>query len=260
MLKQFAVNPQLWKQAFQRSTTRSMSRGSLIDCLLLTPSLFDSMFVLRPTEFDSFRSKDARVWRDHIEAQGLTSITYDELLDAQNCVNVIRTNADARPFIGVAGDPQTALRNDDGDTAVKALLDFLPQEGPNIDAIVDLKTIDCSPDQFTMHKILSQISEFDYHISGAWYLQLFNSLADVERRRFVMVFACQQPPFPVAVVELAKPDIESGAAICRFALERFVTCCETDAWPSPFAGRVSVVSRRLWAFEHDQELINELIA
>lgn len=258
MLKDFAPNPALWRNGWTKKSTKAMRTGSLVDTLLLTPNDFTTHLAVRPAEFSSYRTKEAQDWLADVTSAGKLPITRQELSLAQLCVQSIVSNEDAQPFLRCQGWAQVALRNDFGETAVKGLLDWVPTDGPHTDCIVDLKTVDCEPDQFSLATILHSIDKFAYHISGGWYLQLWNSLSDQKRSRFVCVFVCQKPPFPLAVVELARGDLESGMEICLAALTRFVECCKTDTWLAPFAGKINLVERPVYALERDFELIEGL--
>lgn len=52
-LMEIAYSPKGWKEGSGKVVTRGMARGSLLDCLLLTPELFEKQYVVAPEEYQT---------------------------------------------------------------------------------------------------------------------------------------------------------------------------------------------------------------
>lgn len=243
-----------------------MRWGSLIDCLALTPDLFDQQYDIAPPIYHAPESakKDApmiekpwnwnasycKEWRD--ERKGMEILTADESGDAYAAINtlferpeVASMMANAKTQVALRFDLPESLTGVEGLTLpCKALLDIVPdRQGEWGDSLADLKTTGKLDD---MRQLEKTIYERGYHVQAALYLDLYNALTGEGRTEWLLVFQLASAPFEVAVVRLSTEAIAKGRDWYLTAIRKWAQCLTMDVWPSPFDGVIEA-SLPAWA-------------
>jgi exodeoxyribonuclease VIII len=223
-----------WKNSPRKEQTKAMRGGSVLDCLLTEPHQFDARYVM--SAYDEFRTKEAKSWRDEMEAEGLQVLKASELDAAKAQLDAIKSKPEAAVLINGA-QFQVAFRHATAfPFASKGLIDILPDDG---ETIVDLKT--CEPSALESKRSLARhIFDWGYHIQAGAYCEGMAIASGIERTQFKFIFVTSKPPFRVAVVSLPFPAISYGADLYRNGAKRFAECLETNKWPSIWDGEVEI--------------------
>ena len=223
-----------WKSSPRKEQTKAMRGGSVLDCLLTEPQQFDARYAM--SIYDEFRTKEAKSWRDEMEAEGRQVLKEAEFDAAQAQLRAIKSKPEAASLINGA-QFQIAFRHETAyPFASKGLIDILPNDG---ETIVDLKT--CEPSALESKRSLARhIFDWGYYIQAGAYCEGMAIASGIERTQFKFIFVTSKPPFRVAVVSLPFPAISYGADLYRAGAKRFAECLETNKWPSIWDGEVEI--------------------
>jgi len=234
LICKFMADPWAWKNTPKQESTAAMKGGSLLDCLLTTPHEFDDRYVM--SEFNEFRTKEAKAWREEAEASGKIVLKLDQFDTAQSQLCAIINKPEALALI-TGAQFQVAFRHKTAHGfASKGLIDILPDDG---ETIVDLKT--CEPSALESKLNLRRhIYDWLYHIQAGAYCEGYSIASGEERTRFVFIFVSSKAPFRVAVVELPFCAISFGSDIYRAQAKRFAECLERNHFPSIWEGAIEI--------------------
>jgi len=223
-----------WKSSPRKEQTKAMRGGSVLDCLLTEPHQFNARYAM--SIYDEFRTKEAKSWRDEMEAEGRQVLKQSEFDSAKAQLDAIKSKPEAAALINGA-QFQVAFRHATAHPfASKGLIDILPDDG---ETIVDLKT--CEPSALESKRSLARhIFDWGYHIQAGAYCDGMAIASGIERTQFKFIFVTSKPPFRVAVVSLPFPAISYGADLYRAGAKRFAECLETNKWPSIWDGEVEI--------------------
>jgi len=234
MITSFIKDPWAWRNAPSREKTAAMTAGSLLDCLLTEPHLFDTRYAL--SEYAEFRTKESKEWRSAMEESGVCIIKQDQLDTAQAQLDAIKAKPEAAALLDGARF-QVAFRHKTAyPFASKGLIDILPNDG---ETIVDLKT--CAASALESKRSLRRyILDWMYHVQAGAYCEGYSIASGEERSRFKFIFVSATPPHRVAVVELPFAAISFGADIYRNGAKRFNDCLEQNYFPSIWDGETEL--------------------
>lgn len=213
LLWKFGQSPYLWKHGPPFRKTDAMCWGSLVDCLVTTPELYDEEFIVSP--FDDFRKTEAKEWLAVQKREVIKYAYYCEACKARDMMlfhlarhSVLHVEKQAHKF--------AVIEHDGARYNVKALADLLAP-----DAVHDIKTTGSLEERAIRKTIL----ERGYHVQGALYCDLF------ERERFVLHFQESSPPYRTRRVDLTVADLEEGRRWYMRAIALWHECVTTDTWP-----------------------------
>jgi hypothetical protein len=240
-----------WRNApEEKETTTSMTWGSLVDCMLLTPELTASSVIINP--FADFRSKAAQDLKKSATAKGQIVVSVEDMRLAETAVAAVLGHPVAGPVVRNA-KKQVVLLGKIKDVQCKALLDLVP-DGP---CLYDLKTTR----DLTPRGISKAIHSFAYHIQAAWYLRLWNlCFPDQPKDRWRFIWQSNTAPFEVAVTELPAHDIESGKEWAGYQLDRLIAATKANKWPGFGDDKVTMIGRPAYASIQDEEDLDGLVA
>jgi hypothetical protein len=211
--------------------TKSLSLGSLVDCLVLEPETFDSTYVMAPGTYINgkdaivkwdYRSTKCREWRDKQELSGKTVVTKDQIDEAKIVAG------------GITGDIAKALLS--GKTQVSALW-YDPLHGVPCKArydvlnetnITDLKT---SSSNATSNDFSREALKYKYHVQSAAYLESYEQIMGEPLNAFNFVVVETKAPFQVGCFALRPDSIMLGQMLWEKALGIYKECMKTGEWP-----------------------------
>jgi hypothetical protein len=182
------------------------------------------------TEWDDWRTKDARTERDAIRKSGALPLLLHEGEQVTAMADAIRKHPDAgqlfTPGSGIAErsiyytHPATGVR-------VRVRPDWLMIR-PDVTVIVDFKTVaDASPKACS-----KSIAAYAYHQQAALYVDGVEAAGLAPHDcRFVLAFQSKRAPYLVTVRELNPQDQEIGRARNEKALRIYADCTARDEWP-----------------------------
>jgi len=177
--------------------------------------------------FDSFRSKEAREWRDtHTD---YLKPSEEELMQDMYTAFML---SEAAPLIQ-GGSAQAPVLWTDEVTGVpcRALPDYLTSP-----VCYDLKTTnDASPEAFRYSCI-----KYGYDIQDAMYLDGLAAIGHTARD-FVFVVQEIEAPYTVAMYRLSEESREEARMKYRDALKLYAKCQERDEWPGYTDGIEEIV-------------------
>lgn len=230
LIADFMADPAAWKASPPKATTSAMAAGSLLDCLLTTPREFSERYTVSP--YDSFRTNEAKAWRDKMEANGVEVVTQDKIDHANAQVSAIMAHDAARKLLS-GSKRQVAFRHGTKyGFASKGLIDVVPTD---FETLVDIKTCQASALE-SRRGLQRHIFDWEYHIQAGAYCEGYSIASGSERTRFKFIFVTSTAPFRVAVIELPLAAIMFGADQYRAGMARFADCIERDRWPSIWDG------------------------
>jgi hypothetical protein len=232
----------LWKWRYhprKMEPTAAMQWGSLVDVLTTTPELLSESIAISP--YDSYRTKEAREWRDAQLAAKLILTTKEDVEFAKQAAKMLTETCKASADIFAKSKSQVIIAGRVLDVKCKGLVDLAP-EGE--DFLADLKTIN----DFSAEGFAKAVSNFGYHVQAGMYLNLWNAMfPNDQRTRFKFVWQESEAPFETCVTELSPPDIEAGWLYASTLIQRLIDATAADKWPMAFEGQKLVTTRPTWA-------------
>ncbi len=207
--------------------------GSLVDCLLLEPETFSSIYKVRPDTYENANGEE-KPWSGNANIckamlaefrdEGFDVISSKLKEEADGVVNAVKANRTATALLET-GKKQVSAFWLDPITGVycKCRYDNL-NEGSSID---DFKTTkDASKGSFRY-----DISQYGYDIQGAAYLDAYRIITGEDRMLFKLIVAEKTDPWGVANYCLREDSLEVGKHLWYAALEIYARCKDTDKWP-----------------------------
>ncbi len=228
------------------SPTPAMQWGSLVDCLTTTPELVEEEIRISP--FLSYRTKEAKEWRDEQLAVGKTIITqqqFDEGVKASEML--MQTNVQSAEIFDNSLK-QVIIGAKISGVQFKGLVDLAPV---GKDYLVDLKTTGMD---FTLEGFSKAFANFGYHVQAGLYLALWNSTHPEDtRQRFKIVWQSSQPPYEVCVTELHRDEIAAGLKTALRLLGKLKHAAQEDHWPMLAENETPILNRPVWAAMQDED-------
>jgi hypothetical protein len=218
--------------------------GSLVDCLVTTPDLLDSIALFHA--HSDFRKKPAQEERNEAREQGLIFAHVETLEKAKQAASNLLLHDVAAPIIK-RSKKQAILLGQSNGLKLKALLDFAPDDS---ECLYDLKTTG----QWSPRALSKTIDKFGYHVQAGIYLTLWNqNYPDNPKKRFRLIWQQQEFPYEVTVTELPSGDIEAGINWAAHQIERLAKAAKTNKWPGIFDNKTPVLGRPTYSVFADEE-------
>jgi hypothetical protein len=254
-LVEFAANPRKWRLGGQGdSPSKEKSWGSLVDCLALTPQLFDDRFAVCPTHYPvAATSKEpatekpwnrnanyCRSWEDEHQKLGKEVVKASDAALATEAVERLMKEPSIGEYIACSAK-QVHARADWQDkesgisVPVRVLLDLVSDERHEeySGTLADLKTTNDA----TMRAWQAHVYNFDLHTQAALYLDVFNAAYGGAKRDFYQGFyhIVQESewPFEPFLRLLSCEFMDLGRERYQSALRLYCQCVANDDWPSP---------------------------
>lgn len=215
-------------------STASMDLGRLIHCLVLTPDDLNTDFSVSP--FDSFRTNDARKWKEDAELAGKTVITIQTLEEATAASKAFLSTPEINHLNKY--ETEVAAFASIGATRVKGMIDIVPKTGTDLWDLKTTATIQSADE------LVRMIINRGYHWQAALYLDLWNAATSESRDGFVFAFMETAAPYETAFVRLSSELIDlgrSGTQCGRHqgymqAIFKWQECVSRNHWPKMVEG------------------------
>lgn len=225
--------------------TTAMQWGSLIDCLTTTPEDEDNQIAV--SEYDSYRSDEAREWRDAQLEAGKIIVTQSEMEEAQKAADMLLNKNAHSAEIFKKSKTQVILYGVLQGLNVKGLVDLAPA---GEDYLADLKTTN----DFSLGGFEKTISKFGYHVQAGLYLKLWNKMFPEDQRNgFRIIWQDSKAPYEVVVTELSAFDIDAGADYFDYLLSKLAKAANNNSWGMLHEGLVPMIARSQWDAEREEE-------
>lgn len=200
----------------------AMEFGIALHMALLEPERFAERYIFKP-EGMNFATKEGKAWQANAGDKEI--LTAAEAARIQGIVQACGRSQ--RWSDAVAGaELEIAAFHQDGPALRKAKADIFAPDG----IIYDLKSI--AGAELDSNRLGKEIADRDYHISAAWYLDVFGAALGVKLNRFVWVFASKAPPYAIRFVPITAEMLRIGRLECARAQALYVECMKTDTWPA----------------------------
>lgn len=220
--------------------SKAMAFGQALHDCILTPSLFETLYVVRPEGLDG-RSKAGKDWATVNEGKVLLS--HDE----GEAIAGIKKAIFAHPFASQFfkdGEPETAVYWVDALTGLlcKCKPDWLRKDN----LIVDLKTtVDASMDEFAR-----SIWSYGYHRQAAWYSDGVSEATGQKIQNFVNIACEKEPPYAIALYDIDDGSMDKGREEYRKLLDRLSECKSKNEWPA-YPVEVQPIAIPHWAWSKE---------
>lgn len=231
-LKRLLVSPAHFK--VQTESTRAMAFGTALHMAVLEPELFAATYVKGPENAPRNTKEGKAKWADFEAtlrpgAQVLTAKEWEDL------AGMVRSVGRSDVFRGLVRGSECELSayHICPDTGVlrKARGDIVADG-----MIADVKTCQSShPNDFAR-----TVHDFGFHISAAYYLDVFGAALGVKIDTFILIAVEKSPPFGVRFYAMPPRMLEIGRAEYRRALALYRECAQRDEWPA-YADEVEVI-------------------
>lgn len=188
---------------------------------------FDEEYVVRPDQWSDWRTKDAKMWREAMMAEGKTVITQNDL----DVVTGIARSLAAHPMVKAGildGDVERSLIYRCPETGVwlKSRPDVIPNHSGDL---ADLKT--CQ--SVATDALQKSMAGFGYQMQAALAGDALKATTGVEMTSFAFIWVEKAPPFCVRVTTMTPEDLLRGQMQNRAAARLFAECIRTGRWPGP---------------------------
>ncbi len=186
---------------------------------------FERAIAVRPTMWDSWRSKEAKAWRLDAMREGMTVMTPDEMERVHGVVrSLTRHPLYQQGLLGGAIETSIIARDSKTGIWIKARPDSVPIE----EAFTDLKVVsDAKPDVFER-----TIRDIGYDLQLALGGICYEKVTKRAIEQFWIVAVESSRPHPVHVASLSTDAVYWARIRLRTALDRMAKCLETGYWPA----------------------------
>jgi hypothetical protein len=264
-LKEFGRCPARWVAGYVSPESCALEWGSLLDCLVLTPELFESRYAVHPEQYvakvmecpscrgqaqsrrctackvDRVGIEVAREWDGkaaHCKAWKLANvdkiqIAEAKLLEAEAAKAALMSDGIIASFIE-ASDKQRKVTAEWHDEAtglvvpVRCLIDLLPRSDTEFAKCAgDLKT------SFTaaVQPFNRNVHKFAYHVQAALDLDLLVAATGEDRNTWCLVVQESYAPWQTGKRMLSQDYIELGRVAYQKLLRLYCQCLKSGFWP-----------------------------
>lgn len=251
ILGEILRNAQRWVKGYESPESKSKKFGSVLDCLLLTPTQWPKRYAVVPadapkkptkTQINAKKPSPETVaaiewWDDFIALNPGEIISQEINGSVHSAINRLREDKLIADLIDCSNHSVMVTADwQDSETGltvpVKALLDILPPSDHPVfgGSLWDLKTTtNASP-----HSFSRDAQKYNYALQGAFYADLWNAATGEQRHDFGHVvienfhpFEFRSPP-PL----LSQRFLNHGKLLYQRALSIYCKALDSGEWPS----------------------------
>lgn len=212
----------------QPEQKRHFNVGKAVHDLILLGDLFPKNYFILPDGYDERLKqwREVKQARKHAEKKGIPVIYHREGEMVEAIAEAVSKDDLARLLL-TSGTPEMTVAAKDPKTGVwmRCRPDLLPD---TTEIIPDIKTtINAHPSAFE-----DQATNLGYFQSAAFYLDVIEEAlgAAASKRKFLLIAAEKEPPYPVQLYQLDDEAIQNGRMVNRRALNIFAECLRTGNW------------------------------
>jgi hypothetical protein len=235
----------------EQKETDSLTLGRAAHHLLLGEDDFNTLYIVRPDKWDSWRTDAAKQWKMAQEESGRTVLLTGQL----DVIRGMARSLAAHPLIDAGilnGQIEQTIVWKCKDTGVwlKARPDAIPNDAGDF---ADLKTTT----SVQTADLARTIADYSYHQQAALIAAGWHALHGKDIESFSFVFVESKPPHCTRVVTLRDDDLARGERQNFVAIKTFAKCIETGEWPGPGGADAEYLALPAWAqtrIDHQLEL------
>jgi hypothetical protein len=267
-LVRFAKCPRKWLLGgFDKESTGAMNHGSLVDCLLLTPDLYELSYEVTPETYqisvlkcsscgsitDSKMCRKCKAeresvtiekpwilaadyckeWEARVAALGKTPIQSVQLNSANAAIRRLREDSSITQLLSQS-DFQVFVPvewHDDSTgivVPVKCLIDIAPKIGTEFGScLADLKTTKDA----TLRDWTRDVFYNGYHVQSSLYIDAYNAHTSEGRNQFRFIVSENVTPFECCKRWLSEEFLDIGRQTYRFLLAAYCQCLANNHFP-----------------------------
>lgn len=204
-----------------RPDSAALAFGSAAHALILGDEAFELRHVISP--FDSFRTKEARDWRDEQKAEGKVVITADDYRHIEGMAEALIRHPIAQDGVFEGEVEQSVFWKDPRGFWLKSRMDARPIG----DTLVDLKTTtDASP-----FACQNAVRSYGYDMQFALGAEGLWKAAKQKIAAHLIVFIEKTPPYAVTPCPISDQAIWRAAQRNERAKAWIADCLQRDEWP-----------------------------
>jgi hypothetical protein len=231
--------------------TDALTFGRAAHHLLLGEDDFNTLYVVRPDKWDSWRTDAAKAWKRDQEAEGRTVLLSTQL----DVIRGIARSLSVHPLIdaGILNgliEHTIVWRCKDTGVWLKVRPDAIPNDAGDF---ADLKTTT----SVQSADLARAIAEHGYHMQAALIAAGWHALTGEDIASFSFVFVEKSPPYCTRIVTLKDDDLARGERQNVVAIKTFAKCMETGEWPGPGGADAEYLALPAWAqtrIDHQLEI------
>lgn len=220
------LNSYLNPQREEQEDGEAFTLGRAAHHLLLGEEAFSTLFIMRPEQFDSWRTKESKAWKAEQEAAGRTVLLPSQIEQIRGMAHALAEHPLIQAGI-LNGEIEQSLVWRDKETGIwlKARPDAIPNFSGDY---ADLKTtvnygFDLDRD----------VSNHRYDMQAALTGMASREVLKRQMESFSLVFVGKKPPHCVEILTLDKDDIARAEDDIRVALRTFKWCIDNNRWFGP---------------------------
>lgn len=225
-LKLMADSPLMyqWRQKHPRPDTKALSLGRKAHMAVLEPERYEQDCVRRPDEWDSWRTKASKEWRDEQLAAGREVMTDEEADKIELIRNAVYGHEDA-------------MRRLDGTRREESIVWTV--DGVRCKGRVDAIAPDRLPDLKTTRNLGTFVSRdaaaLLYHGQLAWYLDgAIKAGACSPDAQAYAIAVETEPPYDCASFVLDDQLLSEGRTLWRYLFDLWMSCRDAGVWPGRY--------------------------
>lgn len=244
-LSEFAQCPARWIAGYKQESTPAMDWGDPLDCMLLTPELFDAKFAVTPETYEGLDRKKNPVtkpwrfgadatdnWKAEKEGAGLKVLHHSTYVEVMAAVKILAADPEVASLLDASQrqvmvvstytDPESEI-----EIPLRSLVDILPVESNAKwgKCVADFKTCaNAGQEAFT-----DAIYRMQYHAQLAFYLDALRA-AGQDRTDCLILAQESFPPWQTGHRHLSSEVIEFGRLMYHTWLDRYARCLRTGKW------------------------------
>ena len=240
-LCEFNRCPSRWRAGFRGKDSDATDYGSLIDCLALSRSRFDSKYAVKPDTYIDVKSGEVKKWNGNATVckDWLAEIGNKEPVSAEDfnlaLVAVKRLSADEAiaEYMKVSTRQVycAAVWQDPVGVSIplKTLIDLVPHMGHEEygKKLAEFKTARNAGNRAWAR----QVNDYGYHVQAALYMDVYNAATGENRNDWRFVIQENVHPYQTAKRYLAREFIIEGRREYQSALSFYAACVQSNNWP-----------------------------
>lgn len=223
--KYFMTTPSRAKK-LPPATATALAMGKLIDCLILTPDKFDSMFAVHSFNVWSFSDKPKFEIFCELN-KGKLLVTKDEYEKALMIKESVMSNRDARKILDRVTQTQREYRWIDEETGIPCIA-YTDAECDNIITAELKSTQNASPKSFE-----KDAYNFLYPFQTGFYKEA-QFMCNRVSKEYKYIVVEKELPFGVAVYTPTEAYIESGRKMFRETIRDFKMCLDNQQFDAGY--------------------------
>lgn len=240
-LKEFARCPDRWRRGYNPPGSDAKAYGSLLDCRLLTPELFEKRYSIKPPTYTDDKGKlkpfnmNATVCKDWAAEQaGREIVSLKEVAECDEAIARLRCDEVIASFVD-ASDKQVLVVAEwlDEETGlvvpIRCLLDLVPRNDTEFaKSLADLKCVRSA----ALIPFQRQCYQYGWHLQAAFDLDLYVAASGEDRCNWCFVIQESYEPWQPAKRLLSQDFVDIGRAEYKKHLSLYCACLKAGQWPS----------------------------